>query len=136
MSRLTANYESKRQDGIIVSVPVKASTTIYKEGMLVDKGTGFAEPGTDGSGYILIGVAMEGCDNSAGADGAKTVRVWKTGVFEYTKASAAQTDLGTAVYVHDDQTVGASSTNSVLAGYVAKYVDSTHVGVRIDLAAK
>jgi hypothetical protein len=137
MTALTDNYEDKRQDGEIISVPVKASTTIYKGAMLVDKGTGYAEPGTDGSGYIFLGVAAEKADNSGSAtDGAIRVRVYKTGTFVYNKASAAQTDLDQAMYIHDDCTVGTSSTNSVLAGYCVDVPSSSTIKLRIDLAAK
>lgn len=136
MTALTDQYEAKRQDGELISVKVKASTTIYKGALLVDKGTGYAEPGTDGSSYTFLGVAAEGADNSSGNDGDIRVRVYKTGVYQYSKSSAAQTDLGTAMYIHDDNTVGGTSTNSILAGYCVDIVDSSTIKLRIDLAAK
>jgi hypothetical protein len=132
MTALSAAYEAERQDGILVEVPVKASTTIYKGALLVDKGTGYAEPGTDGS-YAFLGVAAEGANNSAGSDGAVKVRVYKTGTFKYAKAGgASQTDLTTAAYITDDATVAGSTTNSLQAGTVVSVVDSTYVKVRID----
>ena len=137
MAAATAAREDKRQDGILVEYPVKASTALYKGTMIVDLGTGYASNGTDGSGYTFLGVAYESADNSAVAtDGAKTVRIWKSGVFEFNKASAVQTDIGTAAYITDNQTVAASTTNSVLAGYIVGVPSSTKVLVRIDLAAK
>lgn len=136
MTALSDNYEAKRQDGVIISVPVKGSTTIYKGAMVVDLGTGYASVGADGSGYVFLGVAVEKVDNSSGSDGAKEVRVYKTGTFQYTKASAAQTDLGQAAYIRDDNTVSLSTTNSVLAGYVVDIVDSSTVKLRIDQAAR
>lgn len=135
MTALSANYEAKRQDGEILSVPVKASATIYKGALLVDKGTGYAEPGIDGSGYTFLGVAVEAATGGT-SDGAVRVRVNKTGTFQYTKATAIAGDLGVAMYIHDDQTVGTSATNSVLAGYCADIVDSSTIKLRIDLAAK
>jgi len=136
MTALTKSYEAKRQDGLLVSVKVKGTTTIYKGALLVDKGNGYAEPGTDGSSYVFLGVAAEDADNSSGSDGDIRVRVYKTGVYQYAKASAAQTDLGTPMYIHDDNTVGGSSTNSILAGYCADIVNASTVKLRIDLAAK
>ena len=135
MTALSASYEAKRQDGIIVSVPVKAAAVIYKGALVVNKGTGYAEPGVDGSGYIFLGVAVESVTGSS-VDGEKTIRVNKTGSYEYAKASAVATDLGVAMMIHDDNTVGASSSNSVACGYVVGIPDSSHVRVRIDLAAK
>ncbi len=137
MTALTANFEDKRQDGEIVSYPVKASTHIYKGALVVDLGTGYASRGVDASGAILLGVAAEEADNSGSAvDGAINVRVYKTGVFQIPKASAVQTDLDLAAYIHDDNSVGVSATNSVLAGYIAGIVDGSTVKLRIDLAAK
>jgi len=135
MTALSAAYEAERQDGEIVDVPVKSSAAIYKGGLLVDKGTGYAEAGDDGSGYTFLGVAVESATGGS-TDGAVSVRVYKTGSYKYTLAGGAtQTNLGVRVYVSDDQTVGTSSTNSIACGYIVKVVDSTYVKVRIDLDA-
>jgi len=135
MTALSSAYEAERQDGEIVSVQVLASAVIYKGALLVDKGTGYAEPGTDGSGYIFLGVAVESVTGGS-TDGAVEVRVYKTGVFLYSKASAVQDDLTVALFIHDDNTVGLSSSNSVACGYVISVPDSSHVKVRIDGYAK
>lgn len=137
MTALSADLEAKREDGEIVSYPVKGSAKIFKGALVVDLGTGYASPGADGSGYIFLGVALEKADNSGSAtDGAINVRVYKTGTFEYSKASAAQTDLGTLMYIRDDQTVSSSTTNSISAGYVVDIPDSSHVKVRINIVVK
>jgi len=137
MTALSANYDTKRQDGEIVSYPVKGSATIYKGALVVDLGTGYASPGSDAGAYTFLGVSVEKSDNSGSAtDGAKAVRLYKTGTYVFTKASASQTDIGTAMYIEDDQTVAASSTNSILAGYVVDVPSSSTVRIRIDLATK
>lgn len=138
MTALSDNYEAKRQDGEIIDYPVLAAAVIYKGALVVDKGTGYASAGDDGSSYVFLGVAVEKGDNSASgaSDGDVNVRVYKTGAYQYAKGTAAQTDIGQPMYIHDDQTVGASSTNSILAGYVVDIPDSSHVKLRIDLAAK
>lgn len=136
MTALSAAYEAERKDGEMVSVPVKAAAVIYKGGLVVDKGTGYAEAGDDGSGYTFLGVAVEGATGNASTDGLVSVRVYKTGSYKYTLAGgASQTNLGVIVYVSDDQTVGTTSTNSIACGYVAEVIDSTYVRVRIDLSA-
>lgn len=135
MTALTSALEVERQDGQIVSVPVLANAVIYKGALVVDKGTGYASAGVDGSGYIFLGVAVESITGGS-ADGDKEVRVYKTGSYKYAKASAVQTDLDQLVYVYDDQTVKTSTTNSVACGYVVGIPDSSHVRVRIDLSAK
>jgi len=135
VTALSASYEAKRQDGEIIDVLVKSSAVIYKGALVVDKGTGYAEPGADGASYIFLGVAVESVTGGA-TDGAKSVRVNKTGVFQYTKATAVQTDLTVAMFIHDDQTVGTSATNSVACGYCVGIVDGSHIKLRIDGYAK
>ena len=135
MTALSAAYEAKRQDGELVSVLVKASAVIYKGALVVDKGTGYAEPGTDGASYIFLGVAAESVTGGA-TDGVKSIRLYKTGVYQYAKATAVQNDLTVAMYIHDDNTVGTSATNSVACGYCVGIVDSSHIKLRIDHAAK
>lgn len=132
MTALSDSYEAKRKDSEMQDYPVLASATIYKGGMVVDKGDGYASAGIYGSGYKLLGVAVENGDNSDGDNGDVWVRVYKTGSYVFTKPDAAQTDVSTLVYVADDQTVGSSTTNSVEAGYVVEYLTSTTVRVRID----
>lgn len=131
MSALTTDYEAKRRDCEFQIYPVKANAIIYKGALVVDKGNGYAEPGADGSGYLFLGVAIEAVTGGT-SDGSKEIRVYKDGSYEYHKASAGQTDIGTVMYIHDDNTVGASSTNSIACGTVVEYVDSTHVRVMID----
>lgn len=135
MTALSANLDTKRKDGEIVSYPVKGSTTIYKGALVVDLGDGYASPGDDGS-YTFLGVAVEKADNSSGSDAGESVRVYKKGTFVFSKSSAVQTDVGQAMYIHDDQTVGTSSTNSILAGYCVDIPDSSHVRIRIDRAVQ
>jgi hypothetical protein len=135
MTALSANYEAKRQDGEIVSVPVLATAVIYKGALVVDKGTGYASAGVLGSGYIFLGVAVEKQTGGA-TDGLTSVRVYKTGVFQYTKPTAVQTDLTVAMYIRDDQTVDTTVTNSVACGYCVGIVDSSHIKLRIDGYAK
>lgn len=137
MTALTAAREAKRQASDYAIYPVAKSTKIYKGGLVVSKTDGYAYPGKDGSGYEFLGVAAENGDNSGSAtDGAVEVRVYKTGIFQFTKASATQTDVGTIMYIHDDQTVGSTSTNSVACGYCTAIVDSSTVKVRIDNSVK
>lgn len=135
MTALSANYEAKRQDGIIISVPVLAGAVIYKGALLVDVGTGFAQPGSGVAAYTFLGVAVEAATGGS-SDGDVRVRVYKTGTYQYTKASAVDTDLGVEMFIHDDQTVGTSSTNTNGCGYCVDIVDSSTIKLRIDLAAK
>lgn len=133
MTALKAAREAKRQASDFAIYPVAASTTIYKGGLVVEKTDGYAYPGDDGSGYAFLGVAAENGDNSGSAiNGAVEVRLYKTGIFQFVKSTAVQTDVGAIMYIHDDQTVGTTSTNSIACGICTAIVDSSTVKVRID----
>lgn len=138
MTALSDSYEAKRQDGVILDYPVKASTTIYKGGLLQIEtsgdGQGYVSPLSDGTNRRFVGVAVEGVDNSDGSNGDETVRIYKTGVYQYTKDSAVQTEVGDAAYGHDDNTIGTSTTNDVYVGRIVGLVDSSTVKLQIDSA--
>jgi len=138
MTALTDDFEAKRQDGEIIVFPVKASTTIYKGALVaIDTATGYAVPASDAAGQIFVGVAVEKADNSAGSDGDKEVRVFRTGTFQFNCSGADQTWVGKKVYAVDDNTVAlaAGTANTVLVGVVVSYESPTKVKVAIDGAA-
>lgn len=138
MTILSADLESKRQDAEIISYGVIDADTIYKGSLVVDATTGYASPGTPGSGYVFLGVAMEKVANESGAAGAINVRLYKTGSFVFSKRTTAETtDIGQPMYCVDDQTVDvATPTNSMIVGYVVSIPDSSHVRIRIDRAVQ
>lgn len=140
MSALTDVREVKRKDGQYQNYKAGAAKKIYKGALTVNAasgaGNGYAEPLTDAANKNYIGVSVDTVDNSSGANGAKEGRVFKTGTFEFAKASATQTDVGKAAYGLDDQTVGLTSTNSILVGYIEEIINSTTVAVRIDRAVQ
>ena len=136
MTALTENYEAKRQDGQIISVPVIGSDIIFKGALVCDAGTGYASPCIESENGTFLGVAVEKADNSSGSDGDISVRVNKIGVYQYAKSTAVQTDVAVQVYARDDQTVATSTTNSISVGYIVALVDSSTVKLRIDQAAR
>jgi hypothetical protein len=80
-----------RSTGIeVISLPVKASTTITRGKGVEQDANGFAIAGT-ASGTVALGLycAIETVDNSAGADGAKTVRCASGNSFVYMEAGGA-----------------------------------------------
>ena len=79
-----------------------------------------------------MGVAYEGADNSGGAGGAATVRVQTSGLYRYSQAGAAQTDVGKTAYVVDDNTVGITSAHAVPVGGIMALIDGGTVGVLIE----
>ncbi len=144
MAALTQAYDAKRKDGEMVAYPVAANTSIFK-GSLVAVVAGFVVPAADAAGAVFVGVAHETKLNVAstplpgqpgqfaGAAGALSVRIEKTGSFVYAKAAAVAADRGKAALVADSGSVAtAATTNNVACGHVVDVVDSGHVRVRID----
>lgn len=132
MAALTKNRLTAYKDGIEVGHQVAASTKIYAGSLVCLNASGYAVPGADTASFNYVGVAQEHVDNSTGANGDLTVTVRRKGIHRFAAAGMAITDIGTAVYVSDDQTVAKSTTNSIACGKIAEFISATEVGVDID----
>jgi predicted RecA/RadA family phage recombinase len=127
MAALTKDRATPYRDGIEIEFPVAANSKIYS-GSLVCAGThGYAVPATDSPGLRFLGVALEQVDNTGGSHGAKTVRLRRTGVFEFDALSITQAMVGTSMYVVDDHTVddAAGPTYDIRVGVLAKFISET-----------
>ncbi len=127
MTALAKDRATAYREGIEIELPVAASTKIYAGSMVMISATGFAIPGADTASCKWGGVATQQADNSAGADGAITVRVRRTGVFEFAATSITQAMLGDTMYIADDQTFddAAGPTNDIACGKLVKYISAT-----------
>lgn len=127
MAALTQDRATPYREGIEIEFPVAAATKIYAGSLVCANAQGFAVPGTDTAGLRFLGVALEQVDNTAGANGAKVLRLRRTGVFEFNAASITQTMVGDPMYVKDDNTFedAAGCTNDIKAGVLVKYVTDT-----------
>jgi len=132
MAGLTEDRYTKHRDGLVTAHPVKAATQIFKGGLVCVDATGYAVPGADEAGQKFVGVAIEGADNSGGADGALSIRVQTMGVFSFLKAAAeSQADAGSPLYIADSQTVSVAPTvNSIACGKL-EGLDGSDLWVRI-----
>ncbi len=135
MAALTQDRDSAEHGGKELVYGVSSAKIIYKGALLVHAADGYVEPGTTATTLVAAGRAEEYVDNSAGADGAKTVKVRK-GVFKFNNSSAGDlitiAEIGDDCYIVDDQTVAktnGTSTRSVAGKIVA--VESDGVFVRI-----
>lgn len=108
----------------------QGSNIIYAGSIVAVDSSGLAVPGADTAGYDVVGRAEVYSHNSGSTyDSTKTIVV-KSGVFRWENGDTiTDADIGSIVYVSDDQTVqkGASSHN-IIAGIVKK-VDSDGVWV-------
>lgn len=136
MTVLSADNNAKRKDGQFVEYKLVATDIIYKDSLVCNNTSGYLLPGGDTANLRFAGVALEQGANSTGAAGAVSIRVQKTGSFEFAKASAVQADVGAAAYILDDQTVGTTSTNGIQCGYITELISSSKVRVRIDVSAR
>lgn len=127
MAALTQDRATPYREGIEIEFPVAAATRIYAGSLVCANAQGFAAPAGDTAGLKFLGVALEQVDNSGGAAGAKTVRLRRSGVFEFNAASITPAMVGDPMYVKDDNTFddAGGCTNDIKAGVLVKYVTDT-----------
>jgi hypothetical protein len=115
------------------SVPVAASTTIYKGTLICANAAGDAVDAEDLQEFNLLGVARDSVNNSAGSAGDLDAEYWTSGQFDFTIAATADnTYLGLPVYVSDNQTVTLTPTAYLGAVGIVRKVNST-TSVRVEL---
>jgi len=130
---LSADREVPRKIGNFAHHPVAAAKKIYEGAFVSINAAGYALPFVASSGDVAFaGIARKLADNSGGSAGAITVEV-ERGTFhiEHTLTSAAQADVGDAVYASADDTVTKSSTNNLLIGKISGYVGTNTAELRL-----
>ena len=123
MTTLAVDNPRSYELGSIGEYPVIASDIIY-EGAAVGlvESTGYARPLTAADRFV--GFAEQQADNSAGAAGAKTVRVIQSGKAQLAVAGAVITDVGMPVYATDDNAFSFNPVGGAFIGRVASFVSS------------
>jgi len=135
MAALTADLELEmRGAGKIRSFDVTANDTIYKGSLVSIDTDGFALPSTDTAAYRFVGIAVEQADNTGGSDGDIEVKVYTEGCFKLTGVSLAQANVGTILYVNDDNSVedGTGAAQDCAVGMLVKYISATSGWVEIN----
>lgn len=130
-----ADRPTKTRTGERVSLPVKGAVKIFA-GTIVSLGAdGYARPGRATATDLVVGIAEEQVDNSAGADGALNVEVLRklAGCFGNSAAGDAitLTERGKTVFVVDDVTV-AKTSNAGARPAAGKVIDVTAEGVWVE----
>ncbi len=128
---LTANREVDHYiDQELRTLQVAASKHIYKGALVGVTTAGYAQPLT--AGDLFVGIAYEEMDNSSGAAGDVSVRIYTLGDFGHALSGAAIANVGDPVYASDDGTLTFTSASN---SYVGHAVDVPAVGeiiVRLD----
>ncbi len=128
MATLSADRETARKEAGVKSFPVYIATAIFKGGMVCINSSGYLVAASDTSGDHFVGVAMEGCTAAqAVASGTVWIKVYTTGVFDFTAIGLSQALVGDLMYVLYDNTfvVVGYATNDIICGKLVEYVSST-----------
>ena len=107
--------------------PVAAATKLFEGGMVGLDGAGNAVKAAPAV-PVMRGVAVATVDNTDGVAGALSVDV-KRGAFLFNQTGLDRTDIGSNVFVVDDNTVGAAGT--LIAG---KLLDIVPAGAWVEIS--
>jgi hypothetical protein len=129
---LTADRKTDYREGVELEYAVATNVKIFAGSIVCANASGYAAPGADTASFKFLGIARENVDNTGGANGAKTVRVYRKYVHRLKASGMTIADIGAAVNVSDDETVAKTTTNSVACGKIAEFISATEVGVDID----
>jgi len=142
MTALSADFEAKRQDGILIDFPIKEDENIYKGALtMTTDANGYLYAGVDSASVTFAGIAAEkslATDVTTDSDGLRSVRVFRTGVFELaTGQTSSQAWVGFKVYITDSGAVDLAGTtsNDCLVGVCVGYVSANLIKVDITGAA-
>lgn len=115
-------YEAGAND-IFNDLPAVATDILY-EGSAAGMSSGYARPLVAGDSFA--GFVHRQCDNSAGAAGAKNVKVRQKGhIIAAVVGVTAVTDVGSTVYMSDDNVFTLSSTSNSSIGKIIRWISST-----------
>lgn len=115
-------------------IPAVATDIIY-EGAAVGDSSGNARPLVGGDAFI--GFCRERCDNSAGAAGAKKVKLIERGKIQLSVTGVSSSDnIGATVYATDDDTFTLTASGASSIGKVARWITGTTCIVFFESASK
>ena len=117
--------------GDIQEYPVIAADIIYEGSAVGENGSGYSRPLVAGDPFQ--GFCVEEADNSAGAAGAKDVKVLERGKARLPISGLAITaNDRPAVYASDDNTFTLTAGSNSLIGYVSRWAETGVAIVEFD----
>lgn len=118
----------------INEIPAVASDIIY-EGAAVGDSSGNGRPLVAGDGFM--GFAKERCDNSAGAAGAKKIKLYERGKVQLSVTGVtSENNVGDAVYATDDNTFTLTASGASAIGKVSRWISGTTCIVYFESVSK
>lgn len=131
MAALTANVERNRfVDQELRAFPVALTTHIYKGAAVGINVSGYLVPYTPAT--LFVGMAYEEIDNTAGANGAASCRVYTKGDFILPIAAFAIGDVGKPVYASTDNDFTLSPSAAGQIGSAIGFEATGYAVVRIE----
>lgn len=128
---LTANRDLDHYvDQELRTLSVAAAKHVYQGALVGVNANGYAQPLIAGDAFA--GIAYEEADNSTGADGAKTLRVYTVGDFGHALAGATQSSIGRPVFAGADDTLTYSGTGNSYIGVTIDVPAAGQIIVRLD----
>jgi len=109
---------------------VAATKRVFKGGFVGLNASGYAQPLVAGDAFV--GVAYEEADNTSGAAGAISVRVYTLGDFGHTLTGATVAHIGRPVFASGDDTLTLTSAGNSYVGWVQDVITTNEIIVRID----
>ena len=114
MAALTEDRNTPYREAQLIAVPMKSGVTIYTGAIVVAAAGGYAEPGTEAPGLVVLGRAERTKTLAAAAsDGDESILVRRGVNFQWDNADGADAvtaaHIGGPAYIVDDQTVSFSS---------------------------
>jgi hypothetical protein len=128
---LTANRDVDHYiDQELRSLQVAADVHVHKGALLGLASGGYVRPLS--AGDLFVGVAYEEMDNSGGAAGDKSVRIYTLGDFGHALSGASLSNVGDAVYASADDTLTFTSTSNSYVGCAIDVPATGEIILRLD----
>jgi len=119
------------QCGDVVSVGVAATKTVTAKSMVCVDADGYLVDADDATAVSFWDIALTGAVNTAGADGALSVWVARSGLFQLTGAGLAATDVGKEVWQNTDASTVTTTPGTILIGHLEFINGATAARVNI-----
>ena len=128
---LTKNREVDHYvDQELRTLQIAAAKHIFKGAIVGINSSGYAQPLVAGDAFA--GIAYEGLDNSAGANGDQSVRVYTLGDFGMAVAGATVAHVGRPVFASADDTLTFTGAGNSYVGIALDVPSSGSILLRID----